>query len=227
MSSDSSNEMSDKTKYFVYKLSCDELGGLFYIGSHHCTGRSNSCKGESCKYMGNSSIIKRKYADYSWDREIIQYAQNREELASIEIQHIKENIDDLLCLNQIVASPTKDPKYTKSAKRRLKQAVRRDFILMIDSAGDEVPIRRSKMFNALRNGYEIRSPVVHLVNDRLKKCGNFSSSTVSGIHQWIESEGWRFGYNGEYQKITASDLLDSIGVIRKTTVTINYIKANA
>ena len=219
--------MSERTKYFVYKLICDELGGLFYIGSHHCTGKSNTCRGESCNYMGNSSIIKRQYADYSWRREIIHYAQNRKELASTEIKHIKENIDDLFCLNQVVASPTKGPKYTKSAKRRLKQAVKRDFILMIDSAGDEVPIRRNQMFNALRKGYEIRAPNIHLVNDRLKRCGHFSSQTVTGVYQWIESEGWAFGYNGEYQKITASELLDSIGVVRKTIVTINYVKVTA
>jgi hypothetical protein len=219
--------MSDETKYFVYKLICDELEGLFYIGSHHCTGKATTCKGEKCRYMGNSSIIKKQYADYSWHREVVKYAQNRKELALFEIEYIKANIDDLLCLNQVIASPAKGPQYSKSAKRRLKQSVRRNFVLMIDLDGDEVPVHRDKMFEALQKGYEIRSPNIHLINNRLQQCGHFSSSTVSGVYQWIKSEGWTFGYNGEYQKITASDLLSSIGVIRETTVTINYIKVTA
>jgi len=89
--------MSSKLYHYVYKIT-NTVNHKYYIGM-----RSTNLEPLQDRYMGSGTLIKRsveKYGIESFNKEILQEFQTREEASILEEQLVtRETLEDPLCLN--------------------------------------------------------------------------------------------------------------------------------
>lgn len=84
----------EKEKLFIVYKTVNTITGQFYIGLHETLNINDG-------YYGSNQIVQ------SWDKNILNmdvlfYASDREEAALVEVDLIKNSIDDPLCVNKAV-----------------------------------------------------------------------------------------------------------------------------
>jgi hypothetical protein len=222
------SEVMDKSSfesdYYVYQLSSEDLG-VYYIGSHYCTGRSYSCTDKTCNYKGSSQEVrklKEQHPEFIWKMEILAFADSRQELADLETQMLEWYIGDPHCLNKIVASPSRAPVHTDLGLEAIRNSARATHIKMRDSSGKCVRVLRDELFDKLRLGYRIKGPIVWMKNNELELYGQFSSKTVGQVAHYLERHRWEYGYDRSFTLIGAKTLLRSLNVEIKKHVVVTY-----
>ena len=215
------NFLSD---YYVYKQSSKELG-VYYIGSHYCSGRSYSCTDKTCNYKGSSKTIKRlkeEHPDSEWIMEIIAFAKSRSELAELEKSTIACCIDDPRCLNKLIASPSHAPIYTDASLEAIRAATRRESLKMTGLDNKIQDVASTDLFNKLSLGYRITGVNIWLKNTSTELYGHFSARTVEHIAEHLERGGWSFGYDRSFEQIKIKRLLRSLNIDVKRRVLVQY-----
>lgn len=210
--------------FYVYKQSCPELG-VYYIGSHYCSGRSYSCTDKTCNYKGSSKTIKRLKEEHPksvWVMEIIAFAESRSELAQLERDAITCCINDPRCLNKVVSSPSRAPVHTDASLDAMREATRRDSLQMIGLNNKREDVARSDLFDKLSLGYRISGVNIWLKNADAELCGHFSSRTVEHIAEYLERGGWSFGYDRRFEQIKIKRLLRLLNIEVKRRYVVQY-----
>jgi len=209
-----------ESDFYVYRLSCEEHG-VYYIGSHFCTGRSSSCSAKRCNYLHKSHgarKLERLYPDSEWTHEIISWAESREELAAQEVSLLQSHVGRDGCLNEIVASPTRTPTYTQKSLEAIRGAAKRKTITLKLPSGELQEFKRHEISSAILRGYTFRHSNISLVNHERRQFGRFSSVTVCRIWSHLEEHDWEFGHCGEYECLSVSQLLESLDLIKEVKV---------
>lgn len=210
--------------YYVYKQSCQELG-VYYIGSHYCSGRSYSCTDKICNYKGSSKTVKRlkeEHPESVWVMEVIAFAESRSELSQLERDAITCCINDPRCLNKVVSSPRRAPIHTDAGLDAIREATRRDSLQMIGLDNRRVDVDCSDLFDKLSLGYRISSVNIWLKNADAELYGHFSSRTVEHIAEYLERGGWSFGYDRRFEQIKIKRLLRSLNIEVKRRYVVQY-----
>jgi len=209
------------TDYYVYRL-VNPNTGEFYIGSHACKGTAFSCTEKKCNYKGSSSVIKRSENQEDWVKQIVEYADNRPQLAQKEKALIARYIGEPGCLNKIVASPSRSPVYTDESRKAVQKATRKTHTKMIwKDQKEAVWVVRDEISSMVKKGAVFANPVTWIKNKEKRLYGQFASKTVCSCWERLEGYGWEFGYDRSFERINAAQLLDHIKMkqVRKVVVT--------
>jgi hypothetical protein len=210
------------TDYYVYRL-VNQKTGEFYIGSHACKGTAYSCTDTKCNYKGSSSVIKRSKNQEDWVKQIVEYADNRPELAEKEKALITRYIGKPNCLNKLVASPRRRPIHTDDSIKAIQEAVRRTHTKMsMDGQKEAVWIAREDIPTMIKQGAVFSNPVTWIKNKEKRLHGQFSSKTVCVCWERLEAFGWEFGHDRSFDHINASQLLDNIKMKKVRKVVVTY-----
>jgi len=210
-----------QTKYYIYKVECKELN-KFYIGSHFCTGKSSTCKKGICNYQGSGKELfklKNKNPYLKWNKVILQYAENRKQLAKLEVEYIRANISDTRCINKIIASPTRLPMYSKQGKQKLKASRRRKTARLYNEYNGEIleiPLSEISIF--IKQGWHFDHGI-HLKNSDLKTMIQLGSETATKLFCYALKRGWQYGFDSDYKTIKLSKFLKACNLIRKQKTT--------
>ena len=209
-----------QTKYYIYKVECKELN-KFYIGSHFCTGKSSTCKKESCNYQGSGKELfklKNKHPYLKWDKVILQYAENRKQLADLEVKYIRANISDTRCINKIIASPTRLPVYSKQGKQKLKASKRRKTARLYNEHNGEIlEIPLAELSNFIKQGWHFDHHI-HLKNSALRTRVQLGADAATKLFCYALKKGWQYGFDSDYQNIKLSKFLEICNLIRRQKV---------
>jgi len=213
------------TLFYVYKLECVELN-KFYIGSHACTKKSNTCKGKKCRYEGSGSKVaklKEQHPQFKWDKKILAFAEDRESLAKLEIFYIELNINDKRCLNKIVASPSKLPTYTKESKQRLKDSRRRTHTEIYSLTTGEIKnVLVKALPKYLNDDWHFAYQPIWLRNKKLKKTLQLGANTATQTYLFALGYGWSYGYDSSYETIATKEYLALCNLKKVTIVTTKF-----
>ena len=215
-----------ESDFYVYRLSCEEHG-VYYIGSHFCTGRSSSCTASRCNYLHKSHGARKLeglYPDSEWTHEIISWAESREELAAQEVSLLQSHVGRDGCLNEIVASPTRTPTYTQESLEAIRGAAKKKTITLKLPSGELQEVKRHEISSAILRGYTFKNANINLVNHERRQFGLFSSVTARRIWKHLEEQGWEFGYCKEYERLNAKQLLKSLDLIEEVVSLVTYRK---
>jgi hypothetical protein len=218
--------MEKKKIFYTYKIECVETG-QFYIGSHGCHDKGHYCRGSTCKYVGSGARLKRmmgRYKHLTWRRHILGFHLSKKEMSAAEVDLLNNNIDNPLCLNKIVASPSRDPIYSKDALERMRDSWRSQSIEMICSDGSLVDVDRDHIDQALLDGYIANQNALQIMNHRTKQMALVSSKTVTLFWELLKPLGWEYGHCSEYEKINAKQLTDSTGFKAKYKVIFSHLE---
>jgi hypothetical protein len=206
-------KMEKQKIFYTYKIESIETG-MFYIGSHGCHSKGHYCRGSVCKYMGSGARLKRikeTYKHLTWRRHILGFHLSKREMSMAEIDLLDSNVNNPLCLNKIVTSPSRDPIYSEYALERMRDAVRSQSIEMLCPSGSLTDVDRDHIDQALLDGYVANQNAVQIMNHRTRQRALVSSKTVTIFWRLLKPLGWEYGYCTDYETINARQLTDSTG----------------
>jgi hypothetical protein len=212
------------TPHVVYQCTARTLG-LFYIGAHTCTMRSNNCSPSTCNYKGSSSLVrahKEEAPEVEWEMRVMAHAPTRDALKELECLYIKAYIDDPLCLN-IKSTGQSLPQHTPAGLEKMRAAGRREGIRMKAPCGETQIVEREDITARCREGYTFLQHNIQLKNDRTKERILFSAVSSALLLPHIEKLGWVFGFDARYTQIGARELWEQSG-LRPVTEVIRVTK---
>lgn len=204
------NKAEWKTNHIVYRIDIESKGrGLFYIGAHTCTTRSNSCSRTVCNYKGSSRSIRdlrRADPGLAWSISVIAHAWSRAQLRQLEEVYISSFIHRKGCLN-IKASGQCMPSHTEEGIDQMRCASRSKGTHMYPPGSDGAEwIERSQIEGKCIEGYAFSSDTVNLKNDITREVILVSSKTAASVLPELVNCGWVYGSDRRYERIGAKEL---------------------
>jgi hypothetical protein len=215
-----------KSQHVLYIIKCDDLGGLYYIGKHTCTGRSYHCSQQACQYAGSSSVMSEYYAlkpDARWVMSSLCFADDEKELKELELMHLSLHVSNPKCINKVIASSIRPP-LTDVAKDNIRCANRLDKIKMLDSNDNLHLISISNLRAALSASYRLASNAVWLKNYAHNVQVQMGASNLHQVLSELLDKGWQIGTDRRLTKIKSSDFWQLVGYRLQRITTVRIVK---
>ena len=215
-----------KSKHVLYMIKCDDLGGLYYIGKHTCTGRSYHCSQQVCQYAGSSSVMSEYYAlkpDARWVMSSLCFADDEEELKELELMHLSLHVSNPKCINKVIASSIK-PSLTDAAKDKIRSATRSDKIKVLDADNNLHLISISNLRAALSASYRLASNAVWLKNYAHNVQVQIGASNLHQVLSELLDKGWKIGTDRRLTKIKSSEFWRLVGYKLQRTTIVQFVK---
>ena len=215
-----------KSKHVLYMIKCDDLGGVYYIGKHTCTGLSYHCNEQECRYVGSSSVMSEYYEikpDATWVMSCLCFADDTEELKELELMHLSLHVGNPKCINKVIASSTK-PLLTDAAKDKIRSATRSDRIRMIDTKGIKHLINLDNLKAALSVNYRLAPHAVWLKHYAHNVQVQIGATNLHQVLCELLDNGWQIGRDRRLRQIKSSDFWQLVGYRLQRITTVRIVK---
>ena len=207
------NKSTFKSSHVLYMIRSDDLGGLYYIGVHTCTGSAYNCSQTKCNYKGSSSVISdlvQLQPEARWVMTALAYAADRRQLKELEELHLSLHIGNPKCLN-IKTSGQLMPQHTEEGKERIRQAARSTGMIMIRKDLKEVYVPYDQTIAALLAGYRFKRVNIKLKHYDLKVVACLGTPMVEQVLPSLLADGWLIGEDRRLTKINADQFWELAG----------------